>query len=163
MSSPEHKQKIWNLIKGINTGMLSTRHGDELRSRPMALVQGEYDGTLWFFTDLDSEKVFEVEGDNDVCVSFADPGHDVYVSLTGIGRPTRDKQLIDKYWNAFVAAWFPEGKESSNVGLLEIKVQKGEHWDSDSSKMVKTFKMAKAKLNKEMPDIGEHETFGTKK
>jgi general stress protein 26 len=129
----------------------------------MALVQGEYDGTLWFFTDLDSGKAFEVEGDNDVCVSFADPENNVYVSLTGIGRTTKDKQLIDKYWNGFVATWFPEGKESPNVGMLEIKVEKGEHWDGDTSKMVKTLKMAKAKLKKEQPDIGEHETFGTKK
>ena len=43
MSSPEHKQKIWNLIKDVRNGMLTTRHGDELRSRPMALVQDEWE------------------------------------------------------------------------------------------------------------------------
>lgn len=161
MSSPEHKQKIWNLIKGIKTGMLSTRHGDELRSRPMTLVQGEYDGTIWFFTDLESEKVFEVEGDNDVNLSFADPQNDVYVSLTGTGRAIQDKNLIDKYWNGFVGLWFPDGKDSPNVGLLEIKINKGEHWDADSSTMVKSFKMAKAKLKGELPELGEHEKFGT--
>ena len=57
----------------------------------------------------------------------------------------------------------PREKESPNLGMLEIKVEKGEHWDCDTSKMVKTLKMAKAKLKKEQPDIGEHETFGTKK
>ncbi|XKH01572.1 pyridoxamine 5'-phosphate oxidase family protein [Marinobacter nauticus] len=46
MSSPEHKQKIWKLIRDIKACMLTTRHGDELRSRPMVLVQDEYDGTL---------------------------------------------------------------------------------------------------------------------
>jgi general stress protein 26 len=161
MSSPEHKQKIWNLIKDIKTGMLTTLHGTEVRSRPMRLVQQDYDGTLWFFTDLESEKVLEVEGDNDVCVSFADSEKDIYVSLTGVGRPIKDKSLIDKYWNGFVGVWFPEGKDSPNVGMLEIKVQKGEHWDSDTSTMVKSYKMAKAKLKGEQPDIGEHEKFGS--
>lgn len=161
MSSPEHKQKIWNLIKDIKTGMLTSRHGQELRSRPMVVVQDAYDGTLWFFTDLESEKVFEVEGDNDVCVSFADTENSVYVSLTGVGRATRDKALIDKYWNPFVSAWFPEGKDSPNVGLLEIDIVKGEHWDSDTSKMVKLFQMAKGKAKGELPDVGEHEKFGT--
>lgn len=66
--------------------MLTTRHGEELRSRPMVLVQDEYDGILWFYTDLESEKVFELESDNDVCISFADPDNHVYVSLTGVGR-----------------------------------------------------------------------------
>jgi len=161
MSSPEHKQKIWNMIKEIETAMLTTRHGDELRSRPMTLVQDEYDGTLWFFTDLESEKVLEVEGDNDVCVSFSDTQNDIYVSLTGVGNAVKEKKLIDKYWNAFVSAWFPDGKNSENVGMLEISIQKGEHWDSDTSKMVKSFKMAKAKIKGEVPDIGENEKFGT--
>ncbi|SNC65763.1 General stress protein 26 [Marinobacter sp. es.048] len=140
--------------------MLSTRHGEELRSRPMVLVQDEYDGTLWFYTDLESEKVFELESDNDVCVSFADPDNHVYVSLTGVGRAVQDKALIDKYWNPFVSAWFPEGKDSPNVGMLEIKVAKGEHWNSDSSKMVKSAKTVAAKVKGKQPDLGEHEKFG---
>lgn len=160
MSSPEHKQKIWSLIKDIKTGMLTTRHGEELRSRPMVLVQDEYDGTLWFYTDLKSEKVFELESDNDVCVSFADPDNQVYVSLTGVGRTVQDKSLIDKYWGPFVSAWFPEGKDSPNVGMLEIKVEKGEHWNSDSSKMIKSAKTVAAKVKGKQPDLGEHEKFG---
>ncbi|PKM20626.1 MAG: pyridoxamine 5'-phosphate oxidase [Gammaproteobacteria bacterium HGW-Gammaproteobacteria-15] len=162
MSSPEHKQKIWQLIKQIKTAMLTTRHGDELRSRPMVLVQDEYDGTLWFYTDLATEKVLEIERDHDVCLTFADPDNQVYVSLTGVGRAIRDKTLINRYWNPFVAAWFPDGKDSPNVGMLEIKVQKGEHWDSDSSAMVKMFKTAQAKVKGKQPDLGEHEKFGTK-
>jgi general stress protein 26 len=162
MSSTEHKQKIWHLIKDIKTAMLTTHHGSELRSRPMVLVQDAYDGTLWFYTDLESEKVMEVEKDHDVCVTFADADNQVYVSLTGIGRPTRDKELINKYWNGFVSAWFPEGKDSANVGMLEVKVQKGEHWDSNSSKMVKSFKTVQAKIKGKQPDLGEHEKFGTK-
>ncbi|MBV2128820.1 pyridoxamine 5'-phosphate oxidase family protein [Arsukibacterium indicum] len=163
MSSPEHKQKIWDLIKHIKTGMLTTHHGNELRARPMVLVQDEYDGTLWFYTDLKSEKVFEVERDHDVCLSFADPDNQVYVSLTGVGKPTRNKELINKYWNSFVAAWFPEGKDSANVGMLEVKILKGEHWDSSSSAMVKSVKTMTAKIKGEQPDLGEHEKFGTKK
>ena len=161
MSSQEHKQKVWGFIKDIRTGMLTTQHGPELRSRPMHLVQDKYDGTLWFFTDLESEKVFEVEGDNDVCIAFADPQADTYVSLTGSGRISEDKSLIDKFWNPFVAAWFPEGKDSPKVGLLEIKVQKGEHWNSDNNKVVQLYKMAKANAKDETPDMGEHERFGT--
>jgi general stress protein 26 len=160
MSSPEHKQKIWNLIKDIRNGMLTTRHGDELRSRPMGLVQDAYDGTLWFFTDLESEKVFEVENDNEVCVSFSDPDNHVYVSLTGIGRATRDKELIDRYWNPMVGAWFPEGKDAPNVGLLEIKVVKGEHWSNDTGKIAMVVKTAVAKAQGKRPDLGEHEEFG---
>ena len=162
MSSPEHKQKIWNLIKDIKTAMLTTHHGGELRSRPMVLVQDEYDGTLWFYTDLESEKVLELERDSEVCLAFADPESQTFVSLTGTGRAIQNKTLVDKYWNSFVAAWFPQGKNSPNVGMLEIKIHKGEHWDSSSSAMVKSVKTVAAKMKGEQPDLGEHEKFGTK-
>lgn len=160
MSSQEHKQKIWHLIKEMKNGMLTTLHGSELRSRPMYLVQDDYDGKLWFFTDLDSEKVFEVEEDNDVCVSFSDPGEHIYVSLTGVGRVSKDKALIERLWNPFIAEWFPQGKESPNIGLLEIKVQKGEHWDMDTSRMVSAYRRAQGETV-ELPTRGEHEKFGT--
>jgi len=159
MSSPEHKRKIWQLIEKMKIGMLTTRHGNDLRARPMYLVQDDYDGTLWFFTDLDDEKVFELEEDNDVCVSFADPHEHVYVSLTGVGRVIQDPSLIDALWNPFIAEWFPQGKQAANVGLLEIKVTRGEHWDMDTSRMVKAYRSTAGST--ELPVAGEHEKFGT--
>nr|WP_290695538.1 pyridoxamine 5'-phosphate oxidase family protein [Halomonas sp. UBA3074] len=39
MSSPEHKQKIWKMIKDIKVGMLVTSDHDTPRARPMHLVQ----------------------------------------------------------------------------------------------------------------------------
>ncbi len=159
MSDQEHKEKIWRLIRRAKAGMLTTLHGRELRARPMYLVQDEYDDLLWFFTDLESEKVFELEEDNDVCVSFSDPHDEAYVSLTGIGRVSQDRRLVDKFWNPFISSWFPQGKDSPHLGLLEIEVQKGEYWSSDTSTMVQFFKMAEAEGG--TPTLGEHEKFGT--
>jgi len=161
MSDQEHKQKIWGLIKDISTGMLTTVHGTELRARPMHLVQKEYDGTLWFYTDLEAEKVEEIEKDHEVCIAFSDSKGDTYVSLTGTARITKNQELIDKFWSPFISAWFPEGKGADNVGLLEVKIRKGEHWNSESSKMVQFFKIAKANVQDETPDMGEHGKFGT--
>jgi general stress protein 26 len=141
--------------------MLTTLHGEELRARPMHLIQDEYDGTLWFFTDLESEKSFEIEKDREVSVSFADSHDDIYVSLTGTAKLTGDKSLVEKFWNPFIAAWFPEGKGAPNVGLIEVKIHKGEHWNSDNNKVTQLYKMAKANAKDETPDIGEHEKFGT--
>jgi general stress protein 26 len=160
MSSPEHKQKIWDLIKEMKIGMLTTRHGNDLRARPMYLVQDDYDGTLWFFTDLDAEKVLELEEDNDVCISFADPNRHIYVSMTGLGRTSTDTALMESLWNPFVAEWFPGGKNSPNLGLLEVKIHKGEHWDMDTSKMVGAYGRTQDPAS-EPPTRGEHEKFGT--
>lgn len=160
MSSPEHKQKIWQMIKDIKVGMLVTQDGSTPRARPMHLVQDAYDGTLWFYTRRSAEKVSETDQDHDVCLTFSDQEKGVYVSLSGKARVSNDKQLIDKYWNPFIAAWFPEGKDDPDVALLEIKIEMGEHWMAKESKAYQLYEFAKANIKNTTPDIGENEKFG---
>ncbi len=161
MSSPEHKQKIWKLISEIKVGMLVTLDGPQPRARPMHLVQDAYDGTLWFYTRRSAEKVFETQADQDVCISFSDQEEGVYVSLSGTARLNDDRALIDKYWNSFVAAWFPDGKDDPDLTLMEIKVEFGEHWKARESKVFQLYEVAKANVKKgTQPDMGENEKFG---
>ena len=164
MSSPEHKALIWNLIKKIKVGMLTTVNSDEkksLHARPMSLVQEVYDGTLYFFTSKSSGKVYEVTNDDqEVCLTFSDPSEQVFVSLSGHAKLTQDKVLIHKYWSSGVAAWFPGGIDDPEVAILEVKINKGEHWNADESKIIQLFEFVKAKLTDEVPEIGEHEKFG---
>jgi general stress protein 26 len=162
MSSPEHKQLIWDLIKEIKIGMLVT-HDDlesKLRARPMSLVQNEYDNTLFFFSDREDAKAYEIKLDRDVCLTFGDPDSQTYVSLSGKANIIEDQKLIDRYWNKNVATWFPKGKDDPNLALLEIKIESGEHWKADENKLIQLFKIAKANIKDESPDIGENEKFG---
>jgi general stress protein 26 len=165
MSSPEHKQKIWNLIKDIKVGMLVTKEQDNdesLRARPMNLVQDAYDGTLYFFTPKSDAKVYEVKNDKEVCITFSEPKDQVYVSMTGKAKLTTDKELINKYWNSWAAAWFEEGKDDPELAMLEVKITKGEHWHVKENKFVQLFETAKASIKEEdTPDIGENQEFGT--
>lgn len=162
MSSPEHKQLIWNLIKKIKVGMLVTEDDFEsiMRARPMHLVQESYDGTLYFYTSKKSAKVFEVKQDKNVCITFSDSEEQVYVSLSGKAKLNDDKTLIDRYWNKWAEAWFPDGKDSSDVAMLEIKVEEGEHWNTDENKLTQLYEVAKANVLNTTPDIGENEKFG---
>lgn len=160
MSSPEHKQKIWNLIKDIKVGMLVTKDDNVPRARPMHLVQDEYDGTIWFYTQRSAEKVIEAKGGSEVCLTFSDPDEGIYVSMSGTARLTDDQAVIDKYWNSEVAAWLPE-KEDPEVVMLEIDIQMGEHWASKESKVFQLYEIAKANVKSDKtPDIGENEKFG---
>lgn len=160
MSSKEHKEKIWNLIKDLKVGMLTTQDGEDLRARPMSLVQDAYDGTIWFFTKRSAEKSYEIKDEHHVSLSFSDHNDGVYVSLSGRARLTQDANLIDQFWNPFVAAWFEGGKDDPDVALLEIKIYKGEHWESEDSKVFQLFEIAKANLTEGPPDIGDNEKFG---
>lgn len=164
MSSPEHKKLIWDLIKDIKVGMLVTKESendDSMHARPMFLVQDAYDGTLFFYTSKKAEKVYEIQEDRDVCITFSDVSNGVFVSLTGKATLTEDEELIDRYWNPGVNAWFEDGKDNPDIAMLKIKINRGEHWDSDENKLVQLFETAKANaVSSTTPNIGEHEKFG---
>lgn len=165
MSNPEHKKLIWNLIKDIKVGMLVTNEIENggMRARPMSVVQDAYDGTLFFYTSKSQSKVYEIEEDRDVCITFSSPSDNTYISLTGKARISDDQDLIDKYWNPWVAAWFKNGKDDSDVAILKVKINRGEHWDSKNNKLVQLFEIAKSNvIESSTPDLGENKEFGTK-
>jgi len=59
-------------------------------------------------------------------------------------------------------AWFPGGPEDPSLGLLRVKVQRGDYWDVESSKLVQFFSLAKATLTKTPPtETGTHKKFAT--
>ena len=160
MSSKEHKEKIWNLVENVKVGMLCTQLDDGIHARPMHIVQDSYDGHIWFYTNLKSEKVFEVKKNKDVCLTSSCPEKEIYVSLSGTAQLNRDPGLIDKFWNPFIASWFPNGKDDT-VGLIQIHVHGGEHWDSTTSKLLQIYEMVKANVTDTTPNLGENEKFGS--
>jgi len=158
MAKPDSDQmdKLWSMIKDIQFAMLTSEDGDVLRSRPMAVSQKTFDGALWFFTRADSHKVSEVGKDDRVGVSYADPQHQNYVSLSGTASLVRDKAAIEEHWVEPLRAWFPEGKADPDIALLKIDVQQAEYWDAPNSKMVHAYGYVKAVLTGAPPQSGDN-------
>jgi general stress protein 26 len=147
MDDQENVAKLAKLIKGVRVAMLTTVEADGcLRSRPMHTQESDFDGTLWFFTWVDSAKVHEIEHDQHVNLSYADPSDQVYVSVSGRARLVRDRTKIKELWNPIHKAWFPQGVDDPNIGLLRVDVEKAEYWDSPSSKVVQLIGFTKAML-----------------
>ena len=150
-------RKLASLIKDIRFAMLTTVCPDgTLRSRPMATPQDEFDGTLWFFTPADSAKVHEIEDDQHVNVSFADPDHNNYVSVSGRASLVRDKARMKELWNPFYKAWFPKGLDDPKIALLRIVVEQAEYWDSPDSKLVQLAGFIKASVTGKPAKGGEN-------
>lgn len=141
----ENVKKLLELIKDVNVAMLTTIENDrQLRSRPMATMEAKPDGQLWFFTGLDSSKVGEIQRDQHVNLSYADPKSQVYVSISGSGRIVRDRAKMEELWSPIHKAWFPKGLEDPNIALLQVDIEQAEYWDSPSSKVVQLIGFVKA-------------------
>jgi general stress protein 26 len=130
-------KKLGELIKDIKVAMLTTMEEDgTLRSRPMMTQQAEFDGDLWFFTGASAAKVHEIQGEQHVNVSYAEPGDQRYVSVSGAAELVRDAEKMRELWNPVYKAWFPGGLDDPDLALLKVNVSQAEYWDAPSGKMV---------------------------
>lgn len=156
-SSPDAREKVWDLVKDIKMAMLATVGPDgRMHARPMASVQKDFDGTLWFMTREHSLKVDEIESRPDVLLAYSHPPQQHYVSITGKARVVRDRAKINELWSEADRVWFPKGPDDPEIALLAVDVEQAEYWDSPSSAMVIAYGYLHARLSGESPDMGEN-------
>lgn len=151
-------EELREKVHGIRIAMLTTLDEEgSLHSRPMATQSTEIDGDLWFFTAADSPKAREVQSDQRVNLSYADPDSQRYVSISGTASVVRDRAKAEELWSPLLKAWFPKGIDDPNLALLRVSVEKAEYWDGPSSRMVQLAGFVKAILTGKPYDQGENE------
>jgi general stress protein 26 len=149
--------KLCKLIEPMHVAMLTISDADgELTSKPMAPLEMDEDGAIWFFTDLHSDKVRHL---NVVNLSFSDSDNGTYVSVSGRGEIHADRAHVQKLWTLAAKPWFPNGPESANLALLKIIPSSAEYWDAPDSKMVRMFAMAASVAASKPIGLGKHETM----
>ncbi len=151
-------EKIKELVEDIRIAMMTTvDEGGHLVSRPMAVMQMDTDGTLWFFTKKSSPKVDQIENhEQQVNLSFADTGDSSYVSISGNAQEMDDRAKIDELWSPMAKPWFPEGKDDPQLTLLKVHTHMAEYWDSNSSRVVRFLEMARAAVTGDTYKEGEN-------
>src|SRR4051812_3401332 len=94
----EHKEAIEKLkamASDINIAMLISRSFDgSLSTRPMATIEVDEEGCLWFFSSKDSGKVREFGMDNKIELVYSHPGKDRFLDVTGNVIVVYDKETI---------------------------------------------------------------------
>lgn len=160
MSAYDHSGQVAELaskVKPIKFAMFTTadQYG-HLVSRPMTCQEVDGEGNLWFYTSTAADIWENIVGEPHVNVSFADPGENVYVSVSGKAERVVDRERIKAMWNPAVHAWFPHGPDDPHAVLIRVVSTTAEYWDAHSSSMVQLYEMAKAVLTGTKPHDGEH-------
>jgi general stress protein 26 len=147
--------KLVDKIKDIKIAMMTTvENGNELHSRPMYTSKPEEDGTLWFFTERDSQKVDEVQQDRHINLGYSSPSDNLYVAITGTAQIVTDRAKIKELWSEALRGWFPNGSDDPNIALLRVTIDKGEYWDTPSSTLLRAYAYAKAVVTGERDQPG---------
>ena len=142
-----------HLIEGIPVAMLCNVDADgTLASRPMAALEMDADGAIWFFADLRSEKVEHLRVVN---LSFTNRSSGTYVSISGRGEIDTDRGRIERLWSPMAKPWFPDGPASSNLALLKFVPDAADYWDAPNSAMVRAFGIVASIITGHPVGLGE--------
>ena len=137
--------KLKEMVEEVRICMFATIDNDyNLNSRPMASLQVDDDGNIWFFTNEYSGKVNEVSRDNTVYLMYSHPGKNTYVHVKGTCSVLEDKNKIEELWNSSMKVWFPEGKEDPKLCILKVDTDEASYWDGASNKFVVFAQMLKS-------------------
>ncbi|HZI00086.1 MAG TPA: pyridoxamine 5'-phosphate oxidase family protein [Flavisolibacter sp.] len=155
LQQEEALKKFKKLAQEVNICMFITNTNEEKEhTRPMATIDVDDDGTLWFYTDIRSIKVEEVSIDKQVHLTYAHPGKESYMDVWGTSSIVTDRTLIKEKWSPVVKAYFPGGADDPNVALMKVRPTSVYYWESETGKMVQFLKMAVAAVTGK-PGIAE--------
>lgn len=141
----EGLRKLRRLIDDIEIASLVTMNNDgEMMARPMATQKLDDNHELWFYTTDYSAKVDDVMLHPHVCVVYAEPSKNRYVSISGRAELVREREKIRALWRPALAAWFPGGVDDPDIALIRVEVIDAQYWEASSSKLVQLFGVLKA-------------------
>lgn len=121
---------IASKMKNLDFCMLITQDGrNTLHARPMSNNgQVTYNGTSWFFTYLNSNKVRQVKKNAGVSLIFQGDGM-LMIECYGKASIVRDKAMMEEHWLDELNRWFPKGIETPGICLLKVEAQRVCFWD----------------------------------
>ncbi len=154
MTSDEDTDRVWQLMKKIGFCMLSTRDGEDIRSRPMAAHVEPDQDAIYFLTGTDGYKDDEIARNPNVALAFSDNDDYKYVSLTGRAEVSNDRQKIRELWSTPAKAWW-DSPDDPSIRVLKVTPKDAQYWDSPG-KLVSYVKMIAAAVSDARPDMGRN-------
>ncbi len=155
LSAAEAEKEFWKHLKESNTGMLGLDQPG-YHAQPMTAFREAETGTIWFFTrdDTDLSRDAAIGGGQSAMFHYASKDQKVWACIHGeLSVHGQDREIVDRYWNPILAAWYPDGKEDRHLTILRFDADDGRVWVSGG--LVKfAFEIVKANVTRTLPDAG---------
>jgi len=130
-------------IASDQTAMLCTfPEPGRMKTRPMATLAIDPDGTLWFLSSRFSDKNREIEANPTVQLVYSNPAKSEFLSVDGLATISRDPSKIDALWTPIARNWFPDGRDDPGITLISVLPVSGYYWDTRNNRAVQLLKIA---------------------
>lgn len=162
-TSQKKIDELYELISGIEIAMFTTRRSDgSLVSRPMATQKRIEGADLWFVTDIDANKLDELEFDPHVNCSYYNIKSREWVSVSGLAKVSKSRRKIRELYEPDWKAWFGDeggdrdgGPDDPRFALIMVEADSVVYLKSNKPKPVILFEVLKGMVTGSRVDIGE--------
>ena len=146
------ERRLWKEVQDEQIGMLGVVGGEPHHFQPMTAFAEKEAGQIWFFTYEDTELVQQIGQGGTAMFVFQTKG--LWACIGGQLSVRRDAERMDKYWNAVVAAWYPEGKDDPRLTMLCLDAEDAQVWIAEAGPLKFAWEIARANLERRQPDLG---------
>ena len=133
LAGDEAIAKVRALLPSFKTAMFVTgvRSGQELHGRPLALKGDvrKFAGSLWFFADDRSPKVYELAVNTAVSLLFQNDDLTRYMQLDGTASLSYDRDKVRELYTPEANKWFAGGIDDPHLTLIRVDAARGAYWD----------------------------------
>jgi general stress protein 26 len=148
--------EVARLIKDIRIAMLTTVDAQgRLVSRPLDTRERPFDGTLYFFTAADADKVAQLRARPEVNVAYVDVDEQRYVSIAGRATMVDDRAMIHALWDTPTDGFWFEGKDDPNLLLLRVDAESAACWTSAGTALGRAFNFLTALVTRNQEAAGK--------
>ncbi len=149
--------EVVEILQRANYLMLTTAgEGGKLLSHPMSPQQVTDDADVWFFLGLQGDQAQVLRRDPHVNLAVSEAGN--WLSVSGQVQFVDDQAKIDELWNDEAGAYFEQGRDDPNLGLIKVVSDSAQHWGLSGGKLSAVAQMVKARVEGERPGGGSATT-----
>ncbi len=146
-----NQDAVWKLLDGAHSAFLTTRHGEKLAARPMALYPRRDDDAIYMLTSATDEKNDAIATDPHVGLTLQDGR--AFLSVSGVATTSHDVAKIRELWSPFAKAWW-ESPEDPDIRLLTVTPDEAHYWETPG-KIATTIAMLAASVLETPPAVGQ--------
>lgn len=148
------EKRLWSEIEKHHTGMLGIVDGEPQHFQPMTAFAEPEAGRIWFYTRTDTDMASDAAQPRQAMFILMSNDRELQACIAGELVQQLDREKLDRWWNAHVAAWYPEGKDDPRLTMLCMQCHDARIWLSEAGPVRYLFEVAKANASSRQPDIG---------
>lgn len=147
MSTAENLEQndVITILNDSGFIMLTTALDDgKLLAHPMVPQQVTEGADVWFFLGLQGDQAKALQANPQVNITVSEAGN--WLSVAGRVHFVDDQAKVDELWDDSVAAWFDQGRNDPNLGLIKVTTDSAQHWGLKGGKVSALAQIVKSKV-----------------